>query len=200
VADDNQEEAKSVASAEEENKESDKEQTEEEVKENQISPEDLDEIAEIRNKFAALDQHHIFNGFSSLTREQKDELLAQAQSFDPSEINRLFDSLVTNYTADETTGEAKLTPIDDEMVSIKSTLSEKEYDHLYESGLDLIREGRVGVVILAGGQGSRLGFNHPKGLYDVGLPSSKSLFQILTERFFKAQLMAHGFYSRSNRP
>jgi len=97
--------------------------------------------------------------------------LAQAQSFDPSEINRLFDSLVTNYTADLNTGETELTPIDDEMVSIKSKLSEKEYDQLYESGLDLIRAGRVGVVILAGGQGSRLGFNHPKGLYNVDLPS-----------------------------
>jgi len=43
-----------------------------------------------------------------LTREQKDELLAQAKSFDPSEINRLFDSLVTNYTADENTGETEL--------------------------------------------------------------------------------------------
>ena len=97
--------------------------------------------------------------------------MAQAQSFDPSEINRLFDSLVTNYTADLNTGETELTPIDDEMVSIKSKLSEKEYDQLYESGLDLIRAGRVGVVILAGGQGSRLGFNHPKGLYNVDLPS-----------------------------
>jgi UDP-N-acetylglucosamine pyrophosphorylase len=34
-------------------------------------------------------------------------------------------------------------------------------------------------------------------MYDINLPSHKSLFQILTERFLKAQLMAHGCFALS---
>lgn len=59
-------------------------------------------------------------------------------------------------------------------------------------GNKLIKEHKAAVVIVAGGMGSRLGFNGPKGKFDIGLPSHKSIFQILAERFFKVQMDAHG--------
>ena len=62
---------------------------------------------------------------------------------------------------------------------------------LHDLGLEKIRDGKAAVILMAGGQGTRLGFSHPKGMYNIGLPSGKSIFQLLVEKFFKIQLLAH---------
>ena len=51
-------------------------------------------------------------------------------------------------------------------------------------GAEKIAEGKVAVAMMAGGSGTRLKFGHPKGMYQPGaLPSNKSIFQLLAERF-----------------
>jgi UDP-N-acetylglucosamine/UDP-N-acetylgalactosamine diphosphorylase len=51
-----------------------------------------------------------------------------------------------------------------------------------ERGEDALREGRVGTLLVAGGQGTRLGFDGPKGAYPIGAVSGHTLFQLHAER------------------
>ena len=48
-------------------------------------------------------------------------------------------------------------------------------------GLEAIRKGRVGAVLLAGGMGTRLGSDDPKGMYNIGITREVYIFQRLIE-------------------
>lgn len=52
-------------------------------------------------------------------------------------------------------------------------------DEARRRGEQALRAGEIGVILVAGGQGSRLGFDHPKGLYPLGPVSQRPIFQIL---------------------
>src|SRR5438034_6051473 len=51
-----------------------------------------------------------------------------------------------------------------------------------QRGAEALSVGKVGVLLVAGGQGSRLGFDHPKGMFPIGPVTNKSLFQIHAEK------------------
>lgn len=56
-----------------------------------------------------------------------------------------------------------------------------------------LRAGRVGMILVAGGLGTRLGFDHPKGMFPLGPVSRRTLFQILIERLLA---ISHRFQTR----
>lgn len=62
--------------------------------------------------------------------------------------------------------------------------------HFTEIGLQAIRDGKVGAVLLAGGQGSRLGFEHPKGMFRIGVERELYIFECLMHNLLEVTKQA----------
>lgn len=60
---------------------------------------------------------------------------------------------------------------------------------LREDGLALLARGKAAFVLMAGGQGSRLGFDGPKGACPLGLPHDLTLFEILVRRLLRLEAL-----------
>jgi len=71
--------------------------------------------------------------------------------------------------------EVTITPITSKQLSVSERVA------LYDRGLEIIKSSKAAVVLMAGGQGTRLGHQGPKGTFDIGLDSHKSLFELHTE-------------------
>jgi UDP-N-acetylglucosamine/UDP-N-acetylgalactosamine diphosphorylase len=61
---------------------------------------------------------------------------------------------------------------------------------LQSLGYQAIREGKVAAIIMSGGQGTRLGYHGPKGMYSMGLLSGKTIFQLHIERLQRVRHLA----------
>ncbi|KAM3514031.1 hypothetical protein MY11210_002348 [Beauveria gryllotalpidicola] len=147
-----------------------------------------DAVAELKQKYTDAHQGHVFNFYDQLNSHQKATLFEQLSSFDPVRINEYAQRALKPAETDSQP--AVLKPLPESATA--SILDSKPQDltKWYESGLDLIGKNQVAVVLMAGGQGTRLGSSAPKGCYDIGLPSHKSLFKIQAERIRKVQELA----------
>lgn len=65
-----------------------------------------------------------------------------------------------------------------------------ELNEIIKKGNEEIAQGKIALLILAGGLGTRLGFEKAKGLFNIQMPSNKSLFEYLCNRFLLSQLLS----------
>ena len=118
-------------------------------------------------------QEHLLNHYETLEDKQKEYLLEQIEAIDFELIN----SLYNKTKKQEKKENDKITPIE---YMDKNKLYD-DYKHYENIGKKAIREGKLAAVTMAGGQGTRLGHNGPKGTYDICLESHKSLFVLLCD-------------------
>ncbi|KAF1985687.1 UDP-N-acetylglucosamine pyrophosphorylase, partial [Aulographum hederae CBS 113979] len=153
----------------------------------ETTPEQLDELKE---KYSKAGQDHVFAFYEKLSVPEKASLFDQLSGFDPDRINELADKALNPPKEDPEASKPDLQPLPSSATSSILDSADTDLAKWYDSGLDLIAANSVAVVLMAGGQGTRLGSSAPKGCYDIGLPSQKSLFQVQGERIWKAQQLA----------
>lgn len=144
----------------------------------------------LRKHYKAADQDHVLNFWDQLSISEQSSLLSQLEALDIDRVNRIFLKSVSaeQETADQAGKDIiKPLPEDASGSAINAPETEAEWRKI---GLDAVARGKVGVLLMAGGQGTRLGSSAPKGCYDIGLPSHKSLFQYQAERIARLQTVA----------
>jgi UDP-N-acetylglucosamine/UDP-N-acetylgalactosamine diphosphorylase len=149
-----------------------------------------EQVDELRAKYAHQSQDHVFAFWEDLSNDEKAELFNQLSSIDPSRVTRIAETVFGSKT--DTTGEVVPPPA--ESTASAMDASSEELSKWRETGLKAIAAGKVAVLLMAGGQGTRLGSSAPKVCYDIGLPSAKSLFQLQAERLVKLQQWASEEY------
>lgn len=123
-------------------------------------------LEQAKDKLAQYGQEHVLKYYGELTEDQQKELLAQIEITDMTILEACLHR-------EELAKKGKITPLK------AMELDEiKENSTLFtDTGLEAIRAGKVGAVMLAGGMGTRLGSEDPKGMYNIGITHELYIFE-----------------------
>lgn len=119
----------------------------------------------IAERLELLDQTHLLKYIKELSSHERNQLLRQIDNLDFSVLD---DNIAENKRGSfEPPFAMSIEEID------------KNREQYRKTGIQAIIDGKVGAVLLAGGQGSRLGFNKPKGMFNIGVNKELFIFQCL---------------------
>lgn len=125
-------------------------------------------LEQAREKLEKYGQEHVLKYFDELTKEQQDALLVQIGATD-------MGILESWRHREELAKKGVITPL----AAMQLAEIEENRETFTQTGLEAIKEGKVGAVLLAGGMGTRLGSDAPKGMYNVGLTKELYIFECL---------------------
>ena len=135
-----------------------------------------EELEKVKEKLKKYHQEHLLMKYDEKTEEEKRELLDQIENID-------FDLMKELYEQATKPVDLKKDLIEPIEHVDKSKLTAGEKDMYEKKGIEAIKYNKLAVVTMAGGQGTRLGHKGPKGTFDFGLESHKSIFEVLCDTF-----------------
>ena len=129
---------------------------------------------EARGRLEKYGQDGLLACYGELDEAGKERLLNDVEELDLELMENLFAKTAKHQEGGEVLASElrPLKPVD------SGKLTAEERARLEKLGLEAIARGKLAVLTMAGGQGTRLGHDGPKGTFDIGLPSHKSLFEL----------------------
>lgn len=113
-------------------------------------------------------QEHLLKYYDELSDAKKEELLAAINKADFSTL-----AILKNPEMKQVRG--KIEPLSALRISEIESKKEK-YTNI---GIEAVKSGKVGAILLAGGQGTRLGYDKPKGTFNIGVTKELYIFECL---------------------
>lgn len=160
-----------------------------------------EELEDVRATLSAHGQEHLLQFWPQLDKDERCQLMTDLRYIDFERTSTAFKQATNSGSSDPESLDDLLEPIPAEQQGSVSRCSREKLEAYRNEGLRLVSEGKVAALLLAGGQGTRLGVPYPKGMYDVGLPSRKTLYQLQGERLYRlAQLAEEVTGKRGNVP
>ena len=122
----------------------------------------------VKAKLAKYGQEQVLKYYDELNEKEKDELLSQIEATDMEILD------ACNHKED-----LVKRGVIEPLAAMELSEIEASKGRFTDIGLEAIRSGKVGAVLLAGGMGTRLGSDNPKGMYNVGITHELYIFECL---------------------
>lgn len=129
-----------------------------------------------------MDQGHLLADLPELSGDLQAEYALQLEQLDLPLLRRLINQATASHEAQRTFHSSPVTDALPPRYRVKIDPDPEVVKRAYETGERLLREGKVGCLLVAGGQGTRLGHTLPKGMFPISPVMEKSLFQLLAEQ------------------
>lgn len=147
----------------------------------------MEGLDEIKKLLEECNQSHILKYWDELNEEQQREFIKHLRGIDLKGAIKMWEKAQEDFQKSDKITEDDIAPVD---VQVEKDLPHSTVEEYRDIGLEQISNSKVAVIVLVGGQGTRLGMPYPKGMCPTGIPSGKTLFQIQAERIHRLTQLA----------